>query len=308
MRTLRNIFTKRSPGPEESPPRGPSHIAGQAPTIGVLVPNMVNSVFGECIEGMEEAARTSGYSLLVTFTNYDVDREEGAINSLIDRDVEGLVLTVADANASTALALLDRKRYPYVLIYNQVSHLPRSTISVDNTKASQDLVEVLIQHGHRNIGMVVGSLRASDRSVRRLEGYRTALRAHGLPTGPIVEIPFNDIDEDQLLWRLKETMQEGSPPSAFFCSNDMLALIVIRGLRKLGFAIPADVSVVGFDGIAFGQLLDPPLAGIVQPNRTLGATAARHLIERISLKTTPSAILLAHQIRQGGTLGRWASG
>ncbi len=223
MANWRDILLRRGGGAEPLPPstlrRGPT----SSSTIGVLVPNMVNSVFGECIEGMEDAARSEGYSLVVTFTNYDVNREEGAVNSLIDHGIAGLLLTVADANASAALALLDRQHFPYALVYNQVNHQPRSTISVDNTKASHDLVEVLIEHGHRSIGMVVGSLQASDRSVRRLEGYRAALKAHGIPTGPIVEIPFENIDDDQLLWRLKEAMADVPRPSAFFCSNDMLA-------------------------------------------------------------------------------------
>lgn len=302
MRIWRSRLLTRTDGPETV--AEPLRTQEVRPVIGVLVPNLGNSVFAECIEGMEEAARAAGYSLLVAFTNYDVDREEGTIASLISHGVSGLVLTVADANASGTLALLDRRRFPYTLVYNQVTNLPRSTVSVDNTKAACDLMHVLLDHGHRTVGMVVGSLHASDRSARRLEGYRAALKDRGVPPGPVVEIPFENIDEARLTVRLQDAMTELPRPTALFCSNDMLAMIVIRGLRKLDLSVPADVSVVGFDGIGVGQMLDPPLAGLVQPNRDLGATAVRHLCERITQKVAPTAIILDHQIRLGGTLAR----
>ena len=247
--------------------------------------------------------RSANHSLLVSFTNYDVSREDGAIASLLGHRVAGLLLTVADANASGTLASLDRKHVPYVLVYNQLCDAVRSTVSVDNAKASRDIIHALVDHGHRTIGMVVGSLRASDRSTQRLEGYRSALKNRGIQTGPVVEIPFENIDRALLAARLSEAMREIPRPTAFFCSNDLLALIVIHGLRDLGYAVPANVSVVGFDGIAIGQLTDPPLAGVIQPNRDLGRTAVQHLIERIAQKVPPTNILLDHQIRLGGTMG-----
>jgi DNA-binding LacI/PurR family transcriptional regulator len=253
---------------------------------------------------MEEEARAAGYSILVTFTNYDVNREEGAIRSLTERGVAGLVLTVADANASSSLAFLDRQKTPYTLVYNQVTVLSRPTVSVDNAKASRDLVDMFVDHGHRRIGMVVGSLYASDRSARRLEGYRSAVRNRGLASGPIVEIPFENIDTAELASRLTEAIDDSPRPTAFFCSNDLLALVVIRGLRDLGYSVPEDFSVGGFDGISLGRLMDPPLAGVIQPNRQLGRSAVRHLIDHISGQAVPANIVLDHELRAGGTLAR----
>jgi DNA-binding LacI/PurR family transcriptional regulator len=276
----------------------------QKKVIGVLVPNLTNSVFAECIEGMEQEARGAGYSLLVAFTNYDVDHEEGAIKSLIGHGVAGLLLTVADACASNSITYLSRQAFPYVMVFNQIDDTGRPSVSVDNTRASRELVDTLIEHGHRTIGMVVGSLRASDRSIRRLQGYRSALKEHGVETGPVVEIPFENISEELLAKQLNEIMRESDRPTALFCSNDMLALIIINGLRKLGFSVPNDISVVGFDGIALGQITHPPLAGIVQPCREMGATAVRSLVELITEKRVPASILLDHQLRTGGTLGR----
>ncbi|MDR3439665.1 substrate-binding domain-containing protein [Telmatospirillum sp.] len=306
MTNWRDVLLRRPGAPEQLPaPKALRKPAAVAPCLGILLPNLANPAFGECIEGIEGTARAMGYSLLLAFTGNDLSQEDKAIEFLIGRGIAGLLLTVADAHASAALAELDRKRLPYVLIYNQLSHQTRSSVSIDNTLAARNLTETLIQHGHHSIGMVVASLQASDRSVRRLEGYRAALKAHGLPAGPIVEIPSVDIDAEDLQTRLQDALLDIPCPSAFFCASDMLALVTIRGLRKLGYRVPGGISVVGYDGIALGQLTDPPLAGVVQPHRELGEKAVSHLIERITGKAVPSALLLPHRIRLGGTLGRW---
>lgn len=92
-------------------------------------------------------------------------------------------------------------------------------------------------------------------------------------------------------------------PTALFCSNDLLAMVVMRGLRRAGFSIPDDISVLGFDGIAIGELLAPPLASIASPNRDIGRHAWQRLVESIGGKPVERASrILPHTVRDGATV------
>ncbi|MDR9178400.1 HTH-type transcriptional repressor CytR [Burkholderia multivorans] len=92
-------------------------------------------------------------------------------------------------------------------------------------------------------------------------------------------------------------------PTALFCSNDLLAMVVMRGLRRAGFSIPDDLSVLGFDGIDIGELLAPPLASVATPNRDIGRHAWRRLIDAIGgVAIERTSLILPHAVRDGATV------
>lgn len=110
---------------------GRSLRSGSTRTIGLILPTLSNPVFAECFEGAERRARESGYSVMLTATGYDPAVESAAVQGLIDHQVDGLILTVADAARSTTLDDLDSAGMPYVLVYNEsAAHpMPLSTIA-----------------------------------------------------------------------------------------------------------------------------------------------------------------------------------
>jgi DNA-binding LacI/PurR family transcriptional regulator len=98
-------------------------------------------------------------------------------------------------------------------------------------------------------------------------------------------------------------------PTALFCSNDLLAMVVIRGLRRAGLQIPGDMSILGFDGLAVGELLQPPLASICAPNREIGCSAWQRLLARIDGSYTDASLSLTlpHSLREGATIAAISS-
>jgi len=268
-------------------------------TLGVLVPTLANPVFAECLDGIAAAARDRGYSILVETTDYRADAEHATTEALLGHRVEGLILTVADARRNPELAKLERERVPYVLVYNQVPGGRRPTVSVDNRAAARDAVRLLVAAGHRRIAMVSGSFRASDRAQLRYLGYRDAMAAARLAAAEPVEVPF-DIDDARPA--LAAVLARRSAPTALFCSNDLLALVVMRDLARLGRAVPGDVSVVGFDGIRLSEVLQPALTTVVQPSRAIGRAAAERLFAELAGAARPAPLLLPHRLRAGGTV------
>lgn len=279
--------------------------AQQTRIIGVMLPTLDNAVFAECWRGIEESAMAAGYSLMLVTSNYDPARERERVEYLLRHRVDGLVLTVANAADSIVLDQLDREAVPYVLAYNQVSTdgagRGRHSVSVDNRASACEGVHALIAAGHRHIVVISGAFVASDRARQRFAGYEDAMRAHGLPVLDPVNLPSHTASNAA---QIRELMARADTPTAFFCTNDLLAIGVISDLKRLGLRVPRDVSVLGYDGIALGALVEPPLATVQAPNADIGTQAVAQLLQRLGGASAPDGhvTLLPHALRFDGTV------
>src|SRR3546814_3630821 len=120
----------------------------------------------------------------------------------------------------------------------------------------------------------------------------------GLRFMPLAEVDFGAHAVDTQLQHWLHKMSD--PPTAIFCSTDMLALGVIKALREHRLRIPGDMSVIGFDGLEYGQLIEPTLATISQPNEDIGRLAAQRLLAQIGGQAVdPRSLFLAHTILPG---------
>ncbi len=272
--------------------------AGRTRAIGAVLPTLRNAVFAECLEAIERAGRRHDYTIMLTTTDYEVEDERVACERLLRHRVDGLILTVGNAENSPLLDRLERERVPTVLVYNPLARGRALTVSVDNRTAAREAIEHLVGLGHRRIAMLTGTLVASDRAVERHRGYVDALRAAGLAPCPLVELPRHTESSMEVLQRLFDASRA---PTALFCSNDLLAISAMRDLRALGLAVPRDVSVVGFDGIALGQYVDPPLTTVEQPSGRIGAEALELLVGLLEGRRGLRSIELPHRLRLRGS-------
>ncbi|WP_462382901.1 substrate-binding domain-containing protein [Pseudomonas sp. Marseille-QA0892] len=244
--------------------------------IGVILPSLINPVFAEQLHAMEHAARQRGYALLIATTDYCADREREMLEDLLRQRVDGLVLTVADADGSELLATLAQESTPFVLAYHQPSR-PYAAVSVDNHDGMAMATRFVIQAGHMRIAMVTGPELQSDRARQRVAGYRAAMMAHGLAVMPTIEMPAHTQACPKVL--AERIVSNG--PTALLCTNDLLAISVMGQLQRLGRRVPEDVSVVGFDGVAIGQEMHPSLCTVVQPIEALGHTLIHELLAQL---------------------------
>ena len=266
-------------------------------TLGVLVPSLKNPIFADAVSGVEHIAEQAGFRVLLASSSYKVDKESSAIETFLTSRVEGLVLTVTDEESShNALTLLESAGLPFVLMFNPCKIASYSTVSIDNRQAAYELVCELINKGHRRIAMIAGKLSESDRSVERFAGYQDALSEHGLSPCGIVEVGFENPD---LSDAVAEMSASENSPTAYFCSTDLLAILMIRALSRVGLKVPDHTSVVGFDGISIGESLTPNLTTAVQPAEAMGNWAASHLVSRIEENAPAQNLVLPHYIRCG---------
>lgn len=277
---------------------GSSLRSGSTRTLGLLLPTMSNPVFAACFEGAEERALKAGYSVMLATTGYDSRRERAAARSLLDHRVEGMILTVADPARSATLAELTATGLPFVLAYNESDRHP--FVSVDNLAAAGDMVEHLVASGHRRLAMISGPLDASDRASKRLDGVLDRAARLDLPAPTHVSMPRHTAADRN---RLRSLLSSPRPPTALFCSNDLLAASVIAELATLGLRVPDDLSVCGFDGMAFGALMVPSLASVHQPSSEIGSQACHELLNALGGGSSRS-VRLPHRLSEGGTVAR----
>jgi DNA-binding LacI/PurR family transcriptional regulator len=270
-------------------------------TLGVVIPSLRNPIFADAVQGIERQSEAAGYSVLLTCSNYQPEKEIAALEVLLSNRADGVLLTVANERDSAALKLLRRERAPYVLLFNPALDPEVSTVAIDDVTAARAVVKDLIHHGHRTIAMIAGTFRASDRSELRRRGFADEILFNGLRPGRVVEAAF---DSPDLRTECRALMNGHDAPTAIFCSTDMLAMAAIRSLHQLGYAVPADVSVAGFDGIALGSWMTPSLTTVLQPAEQIGAAAVRHLLDRLHNAAPPRHITLPFEFRTGESSGR----
>jgi LacI family transcriptional regulator len=147
-------------------------------------------------------------------------------------------------------------------------------------------VEHLIQLGHRRIGFIQGA-EGTPSSLKRRAGYRAALEQAGLLVDESLLVP-GDYTQSGGRRAMAALLEQPDPPTAVFCANDLSAFGAIEAAQLRGYAIPTDLSIVGFDDIDEAATSSPPLTTISQPPRLVGTVTAETLIERLAGRAKPT--------------------
>jgi DNA-binding LacI/PurR family transcriptional regulator len=271
--------------------------------LGVVLPTLLNPVFAECLEGIAQAATAAGYSIMPITTQYQLDREERAVNLLLAGSVDALILVVSNPSTSLALKKLSATETPYVLAYNQ--HAAHPCVYVDSQRAVGELVVKLSTLGHRHIAMVSGELAASDRSQQRYRGFVKGIKAAKLKLNPLIEVPFVEAATEQLC----QVLQGKHRPTALVCSNDLLAIRTLRAAHLSGLQVPKNLTVTGFDGIALGLDITPVLSTITQPNHDIGRCSVELIVQALASGTAlkaASSVRLDFAFREGQSCAKAA--
>lgn len=246
--------------------------------FGVVVPTLSNPVFADMLCGVQEEARLAGYSTLMTMNEYQEGEEEAAVETMLNNRVEGLILTVANADESPLCDRLDEENIPYVLVYNQPEKANRCAVAVDNVAGGARAAEEFIKLGHVQSAVIAGRFDASDRSTARFNGFANYFKSQGLPDPMVAEVDFSKVNVQAAI---ADFLSRPNPPTAIFCSTDLIAISVIGIITSLGLSVPDDISVIGFDGIDVGKLIQPQLTTISQPSRRMGRVAVQLLLDRL---------------------------
>lgn len=260
-------------------------VTKQSNTIGLIIPTINNPVFAESTRGVQDYADRNNIQVLLGNTYYQYEQEEKLVETFREKQVDGLVITTTDLKGAVLKTLVD-EQIPFVLLYSTVKKGPMTVVGVDNYRGGYRATEHLVNLGHRRIGMVAGRFSISDRSFHRWHGYRQCLKNNAIPYDKRL-LAQTDYSLAGGRDAVKQLLSLEDPPTAFFCSNDFLALGAMKGARELGLQVPRDLSIVGFDDIRIASYVSPELTTIRQPAYDIGKLGAELLFQRIEGKGKP---------------------
>ncbi|HEY3164866.1 MAG TPA: LacI family DNA-binding transcriptional regulator [Candidatus Limnocylindrales bacterium] len=253
-------------------------------TIGLIVTDIQNPFFPELVQAADTAARSLGYSILLGSAAHDEHRAMYYLDLMADRRVDGMLIATSQLSEESWRWLLGSP-VPVVVVNAEPSDPRVAVVTSDNHGGARLAAEHLISLGHRRIAWVRGP-GTFTADVPRLEGFRAACRAAGLPPDATPELQGDGQVEGGE--RAGRALVELRPDvTAVACYNDLTAIGVLRALRATGRHVPDDISVIGCDDIAAASWVVPRLTTVAQEKAKMGRIAVERLIARLDDPNAP---------------------
>ena len=274
-----------------------SMITGRTMTIGVVIPDISNSFFGNALRGISTAAREAEYDVLLSNTEGDLGLERRALSVLAAKRVDGVIIAPVSTEDTGHLEALANKGIAVTLLDRPAPQVTAASyVAVDHVGASSLAVDHLIDLGHREIGIITEAPAlaggALDQSAAahlrpapaRLLGYAVALRGAGIGYDPsfVASSAYARTSAHAATRRL---LKEHPQLTAVYCTDSELSAGAFAALQDAGIDCPGQVSLVGFDDQDWATLVRPRLTVVEQPSYELGRVALKELIATM---TNPS--------------------
>ena len=256
---------------------------GQSHIIGVVIPEL-SGVFVTTILGYaEDILFDKGYSLIVSDCRSDIEKEARALQILMTRQVDGIINMPSDMSGKHLLPAIE-KNIPVVLIDRMIPALADkiSAVLVDNFTAARDMTQLLIDAGHRDIGIILGPGHVATFQ-ERLRGYKHALEINGLPLrDEFVRLARRSTTQhgyDKVMELFKETK-----PTALFMTNHYMTLGAAMAVNDLRLTVPQDIALVGYDDLPASRVIKPKLTLVAQPLETIAREMSDIMLAAIEAK------------------------
>lgn len=270
--------------------------SGRTGIVALLIPDIANPFWADVARGAQDAAAENGTSVLIFNSDWSPEREEQHLRALVQSRVDGAIINpVRDG--------LDRIAHfelPTVLIGSSAARFPDLTsVTSDIEQGVSVALDRMFASGLGMPAFLVGDAERSARE-RFLAAVKTWADFHDVACDDL-QIANGHYSVDGGRAATDDLLARAAPPRAIFAANDLMALGAMQALRLKNLICPADVAVLGFDGIAAGEVTHPPLTTVVKQSRRIGEDACRLLLKTIDGE--PGAHLtLPCRLRERGTL------
>lgn len=246
---------------------------GSSEMLGMVIPDATNPFFAALTHAVEVAAAERGYALLIANSAGSLAAERRHLGNFAGRRLDGVFLS--SVLFEPDLRDLESADIPAVLLNHSTESPGFASVGVDLGRGARAAVEHLVQHGHRRIGLIMGTNTGGNLDAREV-GWRTGLEDAGLPAGPVMRGPFSrEAGYQAGRWLLNEADR----PTAVFASSDLLAVGLLLAMHEAGVRIPEDLAIVSFDGSPEAEYSWPPLSTLAQPVEAMARAAVAALID-----------------------------
>ncbi|MEV5517879.1 LacI family DNA-binding transcriptional regulator [Streptomyces flaveolus] len=264
-------------------------LRGQTYTIGVMLPDIRNPFFPDIVDGVTDWFQDTDYQVLMGPGCNGEAAEARVTEAMVDRGMDGLIL-VAPVSPRSHLERLG-SLVPTVVVGRHGHSALYDTVVDDDLAGAALVVDHLVGLGHRRIAHIEHLERDPSRiaempNAMRAEGYRQAMRRHGLADR--TDIVSTSYTQDGGYRGAQQLLTRGPRPTAVFAGADFVAMGVLEALGEAGLSVPGDISLVGYDNTTFAALRPISLTSVDQAGHAMGSNAARLLLERIGDRTRPT--------------------
>jgi len=256
-------------------------------TIGMIVPDIANPFFPMVVRGVEDAAQKRGYNLLLCNSDDTQVREESALELLLSKRVDGILLTKAICDISPSLRqMIEEMKIPIVLVMRTFPKISKDAVITDDYQGAYEAVCHLARAGRSRIGLMGGPMKVSNGKAR-WQGFHDALKVNGLSYDPSLVIEGD--------YRMESGYRGGHlllshRPDGVYVANYLMTVGLLKAAEEMGLQCPEDFGLVSFDDYPWLGIFRPKLTTVELPKYQLGLEAADLLLDRIAGKTGPGVL------------------
>ncbi|AIO37460.1 transcriptional regulator, LacI family [Burkholderia cenocepacia] len=260
--------------------------SGRSEFVAVLVPSLSSSNFSDTVRGLTDALEPHGLQLLLGDTDYDLEREERLVRSMLRHQPRCVALTGAQHTDATR-KLLARSSIPVVEMWDLPTRPIDTAVGFSNVRAARAMVRHLAERGYRRIGFLGGASELDRRGLDRLKGYQAEIKALGLGAPRVVRLGDSPITMSHGGPAMAAMLEQWPDIDAVMCVSDMSAFGAIMECHRRGLSVPTDVAVAGFGNFEVASCCHPTITTVSVDAYGIG----RH---------TGEALLAALQARDDG--------
>lgn len=266
-------------------------------TVGVVIPKITEDYFAELAAGIDDVAALYNYDMILTSLDTIHQQPVQVIQSMLAKQVDGIIFMGHDLSAELQ-AEFDNSSIPVLVAGSVVDDEKLPSVRIDYAAAAKDAINLLADHGHEKIGLLVGYDQTAINAKGRIPAYKEVLAARGLEVDD--QNVFVGHDSYQEAYDLaKQILAQGI--TALFVSDDLMAAGVLNALTDQGVKVPADFEIIAGNGTSTAHLTRPMLTTIDQPMYDLGAISMRLLTKMMkdtdqAETTEDQSVVLPHEI------------
>ena len=272
-------------------------------TIGIIVPDISNAVFGKLTKGINSVFAQEGYTVVLCESQGELEKELKLLGILEEKQIEGLLFAGVDVN-HTLVERMRKRNYPVVLVTQEASEDEEAvhTVIHNNVEAMYDAVKFLLDNGHERIAYLGGVKNDFSSGKKRVIGYKKALEEAGIEVKDSY-IAQGDFSFEAGYQGMKKLYEENSKlPTAVVTGSDVIAVGAIQYLDNMRVKIPDDISIMGFDDSEFATYIKPELSTVRISYYDEGVKAAEMLRELMDGSTeAPMKEYVPHKIIRRST-------
>ncbi|MCH4826970.1 MAG: catabolite control protein A [Planococcus sp. (in: firmicutes)] len=242
-------------------------------TVGVIIPDISNSMYAELARGIEDIATMYRYNIILSNSDQNENKELQLLETMLGKQVDGIVF-MSDVISAELLKEMERSPTPIVLAGSIDESAAIASVNIDYYGAAYEAVKKLIDNGHQKIAFIIGPLTSMINKEYKLKAYKEALADAGIDYDEKLIVECNNSYDEAI-----EAVQTLAPvePTAYFVSNDEMSIGVIHAVEEQGKKIPMDVEVISYENSKLARMARPMLTSVAFPLYDIGAVSMRLL-------------------------------